>query len=173
VKLPIVSCIDIAKEVIPGPWRVPLTCSIVGAVPCPIVEVIHLMLSMVPETIDTLNVAAQLMFPESVICAVRFIPAGAQSPLQPLKVEPDAGTAVRETIAPVEKDATHAEPQLIPAGEDVTVPVPVPLFVTLSAYPPHPEGFTHVNVAATALSLFIVTTQVPDPLQSPDHAEKE
>ena len=53
-------------------------------------------------------------------------------PLQPVKVEPAAGAAVRETDAPVVKGAEHVAPQEMPAGLLVTVPVPVPDFETVS-----------------------------------------
>src|SRR5207247_46702 len=47
-------------------------------------------------------------------------------PLQPSKVEPVAGVAVRVTGVPLSKDAEQVAPQLIPAGFEVTVPLPVP-----------------------------------------------
>ena len=54
--------------------------------------------------------------------------------------QPDQATAlvlapeapVRVTVVPWSKLAEHSEPQLIPAGELVTVPVPVPFLVTES-----------------------------------------
>src|SRR4029079_19613034 len=53
-------------------------------------------------------------------------------PLQPVNVEPDDAVAVSVTLFPVGNAAAHVVPQLIPLGDDDTVPVPVPLFVTLS-----------------------------------------
>src|SRR6185312_14623895 len=58
-------------------------------------------------------------------------PVPLQAPLQPAKVEPESGVAVKFTTAPLSKFAEHVSPQDIPAGELVTVPVPVPLFVTV------------------------------------------
>ena len=62
-------------------------------------------------------------------------------PLQPAKVEPVAGVAVKVTEVPLLYDAEQLLPQLlIPAGLLVTVPLPVPLLVMvfttliLSAY---------------------------------------
>jgi hypothetical protein len=53
-------------------------------------------------------------------------------PLQPAKVEPVAALAVSVTELPFAKPAEQVAPQLIPAGLDVTVPVPFPAFVTVS-----------------------------------------
>src|SRR5204862_7070659 len=54
-------------------------------------------------------------------------------PRQPVKVEPAAGVAVSVTAVPLEKLAEQVAPQLIPAGELVTVPLPVPALLTVSA----------------------------------------
>jgi hypothetical protein len=52
---------------------------------------------------------------------------------------------------------------LIPDGDDVTVPVPVPDFVTVRVY-------DVLNVAVTFLFEFIVTVTVElEPVASPDH----
>ena len=53
-------------------------------------------------------------------------------------------------------------PQLIPLGEDVTVPVPVPALVTLSA---NVEEL--LNVAVTERAAVIDVVQVPVPVQAP------
>src|SRR5207245_8647568 len=52
-------------------------------------------------------------------------------PLQPVKVEPAAGAAVSVTTVPLVKLAEHVGPQVIPAGALVTVPLPVPAWVTV------------------------------------------
>src|SRR6058998_602398 len=52
-------------------------------------------------------------------------------PLQPLKVEPAAGAAVSVTAVPLVKLAAQVAPQVIPAGELLTVPLPVPAGVTV------------------------------------------
>ena len=54
-------------------------------------------------------------------------------PVQPLKVEPAAGAAVRVTVVPLVKLAEQVAPQLMPTGELVTVPLPVPAGATVSA----------------------------------------
>jgi hypothetical protein len=66
-----------------------------------------------------------------------------QAPLQPVNVLPAAGVAVSVTDVPELYVALHVAPQLIPAGALVTVPVPDPAFVTVSAC------VTIVNVADT------------------------
>ena len=58
-------------------------------------------------------------------------PVPLQAPLQPAKVEPEAGVAVKPTTVPLAKLAEQVAPQEIPAGELVTVPVPVPVSVTV------------------------------------------
>ena len=47
-------------------------------------------------------------------------------PDQPVNVDPAVAVAARETLVPRLKDASQAEPQSIPAGEEVTVPLPRP-----------------------------------------------
>ena len=52
----------------------------------------------------------------------------------------------------------HVAPQLMPAGDEVTVPLPVPPWATLNGC---------VKVAETAVAPFMVTVQVPVPVQAP------
>ena len=59
------------------------------------------------------------------------VPEPWQSPLQPANVEFAAGVAVRVTEVPDPNEAAQVAPQLTPAGDEVTVPVPVPAFVTV------------------------------------------
>ena len=56
------------------------------------------------------------------------------SPLQPAKVDSEAGDAVSVTDVPSANEAEQLEPQSIAAGEEVTEPDPVPDFVTVRAY---------------------------------------
>jgi hypothetical protein len=58
-------------------------------------------------------------------------PVPVQAPLHPANVEPESGVAVKFTTVPLSNVAEQLEPQEIPAGELVIVPVPVPLFVTV------------------------------------------
>ena len=59
-------------------------------------------------------------------------PVPEQAPVQPPKVEPEAGVAVRVNAVPRVTDCEHVVPQLMPLGVLVTVPEPEPLFVTES-----------------------------------------
>ena len=51
-------------------------------------------------------------------------------PDQPVKIEPVLAVAVSVTDVPGEYEAVHVVPQLMPVGELVTVPVPLPDLVT-------------------------------------------
>jgi hypothetical protein len=55
-------------------------------------------------------------------------------PLQPAKNEFEFAEPVRVTEVPLVKAAEQVAPQLIPEGELVTVPPPVPAFVTVRLY---------------------------------------
>src|SRR6266850_511950 len=54
-------------------------------------------------------------------------------PLQPVKVEPAAGAAVKVTEEPMVNEAVQVVPQEMPAGLLVTVPPPAPALETVSA----------------------------------------
>jgi hypothetical protein len=73
----------------------------------------------------------------TVVAAFRVtvqVPVPAQPPpLQPEKVEPAAGVAVKVTAVPLPYEATQVVPQEMPAGVLVTVPMPAPLELTVSA----------------------------------------
>jgi hypothetical protein len=88
-------------------------------------------------------------------------PVPAQAPLQPVKVEPVAGVAVRVRFVPEVKLALQVLPQSIPVGLEVTAPVPVPLFATVRV------KLCRVNVAVTLLAASIGTLHVPVPEQAP------
>src|SRR6267142_2810950 len=61
------------------------------------------------------------------------VPVPAQLPLQPVKAEPIAGAAVKVTTVPEVKEVKQVEGQEMPAGALVTVPLPAPAVVTVSA----------------------------------------
>ena len=61
---------------------------------------------------------------------------GHPASLQPTKVEPIDGVAVRISMAPGATEATQVPPQSMPAGEEVTVPVPTLPTVRLTSATP-------------------------------------
>jgi len=52
------------------------------------------------------------------------------SPLQPVKVKPLDGVAVRVTEVPLGNVPEQLDPQLMPSGVLMTVPLPAPVFTT-------------------------------------------
>jgi len=69
--------------------------------------------------------------------------------------------AVRVTAVPRLKGAAHVTPQVMPVGELVTVPVPVPDLARVSV------KVGRANVAVTVVEALSVTVQVPVPEQPP------
>ncbi len=59
-------------------------------------------------------------------------PVPAQSPLHPAKTDPGSGAAVRVIVLPWGNCPLHVARQPIPAGLDVTVPVPAPALLTVT-----------------------------------------
>ena len=108
-----------------------------------------------------LNVAVTA---RAAVIDVVHAPVPVHAPLHPANVEPLAAAAVSVTDVPLAKLALHVEPQLMPAGDDVTVPVPVPAFVTVSAN----VVAELLNVAVTARAAVIDTVQAPVPVHAPD-----
>src|SRR5439155_6091994 len=86
---------------------------------------------------------------------------GQPPPGQPVKVEPAAGVAVSVTTVPLAKLAEQVAPQVMPAGELVTVPLPVPALLAVS------EKVGRAKVAVTVVAALRVTVQVPVPEQPP------
>ena len=64
---------------------------------------------------------------------VQLVEVPLQPPLNPEKLDPESGVAVKVRLEPLLKLAEQAAPQLIPTGELVTVPLPVPAGVTVRA----------------------------------------
>ena len=81
-------------------------------------------------------------------------------PDHPVKREPGTAVAVNVTAAPVLYFSVQSVPHVMPAGELLTVPAPVPLFATVSVY-------CGTKVAVTVVSAVMVTTHVPVPLHPP------
>ena len=82
------------------------------------------------------------------------------SPLQPAKVEPAAAAPSASPGVSCETSAWQVAPQLIPAGELVTEPAPVPALITEELV-----GRIALKVAVTERAWLIVTTQLPVPEQ--------
>src|SRR6266403_5304106 len=82
-------------------------------------------------------------------------------PLQPVKVDPAAGVAVSVTAVPLVNEKAQVAPQEMPAGALVTVPLPAPVLLTVSA------KLWSASVAVTDVAALIVTVQVPAPVQPP------
>src|ERR1700681_4437136 len=59
-------------------------------------------------------------------------PDAASHPAQPVRTEPEDGVAVRVTVVPLAYGAEQVAPQLIPAGLELTLPLPVPCGITVS-----------------------------------------
>jgi hypothetical protein len=113
--------------------------------------------------VAVLNVA--VTFRAALIVTVQE-PVPVQAPLQPAKLEPEAAVVLSVTDVPELKFAAQVPGQLMPEGLLDTEPVPVPASVTVSG------KVAVLNVAVTAWPPFIVTVQVPVPLQAPPQPAK-
>jgi hypothetical protein len=80
-------------------------------------------------------------------------------PLQPVKVDPAAGVAVKLTALPLANEAEQVAPQEMPAGVLEMVPAPAPALLTVS------EKLGRAKVAVTAWAALMVTVQEPVPVQ--------
>ena len=87
------------------------------------------------------------------------VPVPVHAPLQPVKVEPGEGAAVRVTIVPGGYDSLQSIPQSIPSGELMIEPLPIPVFETVNT--------VDAKVAVTVFEPSMVTWQVPVPVQAP------
>src|SRR5206468_12731125 len=108
---------------VPAPRVVPPRLAVPGPLPKP---------GLLTESVNvcTLNVAVTLV--AAFIVTAHVVPEPEQPPpLQPANVEPPAGLAVSVTEVPELYEAEQVAPQLIPAGFDVTVPLPEPGLLTV------------------------------------------
>jgi len=62
------------------------------------------------------------------------VPVPVHAPDHPVKVEFVLGDAARVTDVPALYASLQSDPQLIPAGVEVTVPLPVPALLTVSVF---------------------------------------
>ena len=79
-------------------------------------------------------------------------------PLQPANLEFADGEAAKVTTVLLPKDAKQVEPQVMPAGLLVTVPLPAPVLLTVRLY-----IAPNVKLAETEVAAVTVTVQVPVP----------
>src|SRR5688572_29933772 len=88
------------------------------------------------------------------------------APPQPPNREPPVGVAVNVTVLPFVKSPSQFAPQLIPAGLEVTVPAPRPVFSTWTV------RMMAVNVAVTVMSpgseMMVQVRLVPALAHAPD-----
>ena len=89
--------------------------------------------SLLPFTLGTTQRTLNVAVTERFALMVRVqLPVPEQAPDQPVKDDPAEAAAVSVTAVPCPKACAQVEPQLTPAGLEVTVPVPPPAFVSVS-----------------------------------------
>jgi hypothetical protein len=82
------------------------------------------------------------------------VPVPLQAPDHPVKVDEAFGVAVRITDVPAANVPEQVVPQDIPAGAEVTAPLPVPAATTDSAY--WDAGMVLLTSVAYPLSIWLV-----------------
>lgn len=150
-KVTLLPWLKLAVQVVPQ--SIPMGALLIVPVPVPV-------LVTVKSTWTALKLAVAVLAAFMVKVQVLAVPV--QAPDQPVKFDPAVADAVRVTLAFRLKLAEQVAPQLIPAGELLTVPVPVPALVTVNSR-------TGTKLAVTVLVTFVVTEQVVAvPVQAPD-----
>jgi hypothetical protein len=111
---------------------------------------------------------------EQDLLAFIFTKGQSASPLQPVNVDPVAGTACKPTTVPVGKLAEHLLPQSIPAGELMILPLPLPAVVivpTATAVRLYVIGAIGLAVKVAVQLLFaLIVTEPPRQSGSPVQA---
>jgi hypothetical protein len=120
-KLTTVPLAKLAEHVVPQ--EIPEGVLVTAPVPVPLLDTVRVKGPAFAVKVAPTDLAASMVTLQA--------PVPVQAPLQPANVEPESGVAVRFTTVPLSKLAEHVVPQEIPAGELATIPVPVPLFVTV------------------------------------------
>jgi len=101
------------------------------------------------------------------VATVQVWPETVSQPVHPVNPDNRAGLAVSVTTTLLAYDAEHVDPQSIPAGLDVTVPLPRPALLTVSV------KYWRLKVAVTDLAAVTLTVQVvPDAESQPLHPPK-
>lgn len=106
-----------------GPQLIPESAEV--TVPRPVPDLVTVSVGMV-------NVAVTDR--DALIVTVQVVPDDVSQPFQPVKTEPPTVAAVSVTDVFVANTAEQVDPQLIPDGLDVTLPLP--LRTTVSCWPP-------------------------------------
>jgi hypothetical protein len=87
---------------------------------------------MVTEVVVALKLAATVVF---VFIVNEHVPVPEHPPpLHPVNIEPVTGAAVNVTTLPTLYVSLQSDPQFIPVGDEVTVPLPVPLLFMVRKY---------------------------------------
>ena len=96
----------------------------------------------------------------ALISTVQELPETVSHPLQPVKMFKSAGVAVSVTTVSLSKGAEQVEPQLIPLGAEVTVPLPMPDLSTVR------KKRSRVKTGVTDRDPFMVTLQISTLVES-------
>ena len=95
------------------------------------------------------------------LIVIEHVPVPVHPPDQPANVVSASGTAVSTTGVVARYVSEQSTPQSIPAGTELTVPVLLPAFTTVSGY------VLSVKVAVTAVAAATVVVQGPVPVHPP------
>lgn len=136
---------------------------------CALVSARFAVLSVLPFTFGTMQASPRVnvaLTDAALFIVTLHVPVPEHAPDQPEKSEPLVAVAVSVTLVPKAYACEHAEPQLIPAGLELTLPEPDPDLFTVSV-----SGRSE-KVAVTALACVMLTEHVPVPEQAPDQPEK-
>ena len=99
--------------------------------PVPPDELNNWLVGLIVYAHEVVNVAVKVV--SSLIVTLQVPVPEHPPPDHPVKVEPEAGVAVRITKVPEPKGWEQTLPHVMPVGELDTVPVPLPLLATVSA----------------------------------------
>ncbi len=137
-----------------APQLIPAGLDVTVPEPAPVLETVSLNLA-----VGSRSKVAVTDLAEVIVTRHLFSPLTESQPDQATALVLAPGVPVSVTAVPWSKLAEQVAPQLIPAGELVTVPEPVPFLVTVS------RCCSSANVAVTDFASDIVTLQVPVPEQ--------
>jgi hypothetical protein len=131
-------------------------------VPAPVPALVTLSVEVVGVGGAAANVAVTAW---GLVNVIVHTPVPVQAPPHPVKVEPVSGVAVRVTEVPLLNEALQVVLHVIPLGEELTVPDPVPLLVRVRV-----EAVDVLMAAKVAVRLLAASTtraQLPVPVQAP------